>query len=519
MRKKFLWVLLACVMAFSLAAFTACEADMTDEDTVRATGVTLNETSISLAVGEQFQLTATPTPENATDPITWHTSDKSIAEVTQDGLVTAVSLGTVEGATTATVTITVQIYTAKATCTVTVTPAEDLPAESVDLPDTASVEKGSTTTLSATVLPQGTTDEVEWTIVSGDENVEIAPSSDGLTCTVEGVAAGSAVIQATAGDFSDTCTVTVTDNGGGTEPEPPVEVESVTVTPETAQVDIAGTVSLTAELAPAGATGTVAWSTSDDTVATVSPQGVVTGVSEGKATITATVGEFSDTCVVSVFPNMISVNGTAYSMSIGTTRTTSTGTDPANTWWSLNEEGEEDPAYNSGNIGRQQLNGNGAVAFYWTKDSNNEYNSDLIFELIGNISSTDTYYDAQVFNGPTTPWGGLGAASSTQLSVTVNGEAYSGDTFPGLDASGAQANNTTFSMYGDYRAVFARSGNYCTLQIAFAQANSSDVYVYTYTFELVSGTPDALTVQFVGNPYGIENTMQYTSVTLNAVNA
>lgn len=430
MRKKFLWVLLACVMAFSLAAFTACEADMTDEDTVRATGVTLNETSISLAVGEQFQLTATPTPENATDPITWHTSDKSIAEVTQDGLVTAVSLGTVEGATTATVTITVQIYTAKATCT-----------------------------------------------------------------------------------------VTVTGNGGGTEPEPPVEVESVTVTPETAQVDIAGTVLLTAELAPAGATGTVVWSTEDDTVATVSQQGVVTGVSEGKTTITATVGEFSDTCVVSVFPNMISVNGTAYSMSIGTTRTTSTGTDPANTWWSLNEEGEEDPAYNSGNIGRQQLNGNGAVAFYWTKDSNNEYNSDLIFELIGNISSTDTYYDAQVFNGPTTPWGGLGAASSTQLSVTVNGEAYSGDTFPGLDASGAQANNTTFSMYGDYRAVFARSGNYCTLQIAFAQANSSDVYVYTYTFELVSGTPDALTVQFVGNPYGIENTMQYTSVTLNAVNA
>ena len=213
MRKKFLWVLLACVMTFSLAAFTACEADMTDEDTVRATGVTLNETSISLAVGEQFQLTATPTPENATDTITWHTSDKSIAEVTQDGLVTAVSLGTVEGATTATVTITVQIYTAKATCTVTVTPAEDLPAESVDLPDTASVETGSTTTLSATVLPQGTTDEVVWTIESGDAYVKI--TSNGLTCTVEGVAAGSAVIQATAGNFSDTCTVTVTDNGGG----------------------------------------------------------------------------------------------------------------------------------------------------------------------------------------------------------------------------------------------------------------------------------------------------------------
>ncbi len=219
MRKKFLWVLLACVMAFSLAAFTACEADMTDEDTVRATGVTLNETSISLAVGEQFQLTATPTPENATDPITWRTDDTSIAEVTQEGLVTAKSVGQA--------TITVQIYTAKATCEVTVTPAQSLPATSVELPDTASVEKGSTTTLSATVLPQGTTDEVKWTIVSGDSYVDIKPSSDGLTCTVEGVAAGSAVIRATAGNFSDTCTVTVTDNGGGTEPEPPAYTKLV----------------------------------------------------------------------------------------------------------------------------------------------------------------------------------------------------------------------------------------------------------------------------------------------------
>lgn len=217
MRKKFLWVLLACVLAFSLAAFTACEADMADKNAVRAESVSLNETSLSLSVGQTFQLTATPTPANATDPITWRTDDTSIAEVTQEGLVTAKSVGQA--------TITVQIYTAKATCEVTVTPAQSLPATSVELPDTASVEKGSTTTLSATVLPQGTTDEVKWTIVSGDSYVDI--TSNGLTCTVEGVAAGSAVIRATAGNFRDTCTVTVTDNGGGTEPEPPAYTKLV----------------------------------------------------------------------------------------------------------------------------------------------------------------------------------------------------------------------------------------------------------------------------------------------------
>lgn len=118
MRKKFLWVLLACVLAFSLAAFTACEADMADKNAVRAESVSLNETSLSLSVGQTFQLTATPTPADTTEDIRWsvvttQTSGTNIATVSPDGLVTAVSAGTA--------TIQVQVGTAKATCTVTVT--------------------------------------------------------------------------------------------------------------------------------------------------------------------------------------------------------------------------------------------------------------------------------------------------------------------------------------------------------------------------------------------------------------
>ena len=502
MRKKFLWVLLACVLAFSLAAFTACEADMTDEDTVRATGVTLNETSISLAVGEQFQLTATPTPENATDTITWHTSDKSIAEVTQDGLVTAVSLGTVEGATTATVTITVQIYTAKATCTVTVTPAEDLPAESVDLPDTASVETGSTTTLSATVLPQGTTDEVVWTIVSGDEYVEIAPSSDGLTCTVEGVAAGSAVIRATAGDFSDTCTVTVTDNGGGTEPEPPVEVESVTVTPETAQVDIAGTVSLTAELAPAGATGTVVWSTSDDAVATVSQQGVVTGVSEGKTTITATVNSsISDTCIVSVTPNTVTISGTTYTLSLGTASSVTNIDTNLTDWWNTATAG-------------QSATGDFAVVYTWEKtDTESTYNTDIGIDVISGavfdennyVTSATQFYTLQIGMGGNTGWGDPAITGSAYSSaVRVNGDAWTEENFPGTNTNSTSMNgNNSFSFLGNYETVIARVGSQVVLQVTFVQAGTGDVYVYTYT-ALYSTSAD-LAMRVSGNPYYVDN--------------
>lgn len=66
---------------------------------------------------------------------------------------------------------------------------------------------------------------------------------------------------------------------------------------ETASIDVAGTVTLTATPIPHGTS--VTWSSSNTSVATVS-SGVVTGVAAGTATITATVGTATDTCVVTV---------------------------------------------------------------------------------------------------------------------------------------------------------------------------------------------------------------------------
>ncbi|EPL1953323.1 Ig-like domain-containing protein [Citrobacter freundii] len=74
----------------------------------------------------------------------------------------------------------------------------------------------------------------------------------------------------------------------------------ITVTPETASVDVGDTTSLTATLAPAGATDTVTWESSDPEVATVSASGVVTGVAAGTATITARARTFTDTATITV---------------------------------------------------------------------------------------------------------------------------------------------------------------------------------------------------------------------------
>ena len=80
--------------------------------------------------------------------------------------------------------------------------------------------------------------------------------------------------------------------GSSPEPEP-----SITLDKSTAAVDVGSTVTITATTVPADAT--VTWTTSDITVASVS-DGVVTGVANGEATITATNSTASATCSVVV---------------------------------------------------------------------------------------------------------------------------------------------------------------------------------------------------------------------------
>lgn len=77
---------------------------------------------------------------------------------------------------------------------------------------------------------------------------------------------------------------------------------SVEVTPATATVQVGNTVSLEASVYPT--TAEVTWSSSSEEYATVSDSGVVTGVAEGTATITAAIQvesqPYTDTCTVTV---------------------------------------------------------------------------------------------------------------------------------------------------------------------------------------------------------------------------
>lgn len=95
-----------------------CTVTVSDS-TVHVTGVTLNKNSTSIAVGGTETLTATVSPNNATDKsVTWTSSNSSVVTVNSSGVVTAKATGN------ATITVTTTDGSRTATCTVSVTAAQ-----------------------------------------------------------------------------------------------------------------------------------------------------------------------------------------------------------------------------------------------------------------------------------------------------------------------------------------------------------------------------------------------------------
>lgn len=143
--------------------------------------------------------------------------------------------------------------------------------------------------------------------VSGADKVAFSSSDEAVATvsangTVQAVSTGSAVITASAADTTATCRVAVT--AAVDQPTDPVtpDVPDTPVTPDTPTgkdlvlQSIYGTrgqfslnVGETAPLEVDGTDATVTWSSSDTKIATVDASGVVTAVSSGKATITASV--------------------------------------------------------------------------------------------------------------------------------------------------------------------------------------------------------------------------------------
>ncbi|MCA0375163.1 MAG: Ig-like domain-containing protein [Gemmatimonadetes bacterium] len=256
-----------------------------------ARSITITPAAVSVGTGQTATLTAAVQVE-AGRPTTvrWRTSAASIATVSATGVVTGVALGN------ATITA-IADADSLLTATAAVTVVPSVRAVSVS-PTAASLFIGGTQQLTATVTADaGASQAVTWR--SATPTVATV-SATGLVTAV-GVGSAQVTVLATA-DTTRRATATIT-----VTPRP----VSVSITQRAVSLNVGSTVPLTAVVsADPGVSTAVTWTTANSTIATVSAQGVVSGVANGSTLITATsVADATkrDTVTVNVVPRLASL--------------------------------------------------------------------------------------------------------------------------------------------------------------------------------------------------------------------
>ena len=158
-----------------------------------ATGVTLDQTELTLTAGKTASLKATVQPENTTDTIVWSSSKEEVATV-ENGIVTAKAAGETV--------ITATCGTVKAECAVTVTPPVMASAVTLDKTE-LNLYTGDTAALTAAIQPEDTTDPtIAWTTT----DAEVASVQNGVVTAGK---TGTATITASCGEAKAQCAVTV----------------------------------------------------------------------------------------------------------------------------------------------------------------------------------------------------------------------------------------------------------------------------------------------------------------------
>ena len=219
--------------------------------------ITLNKAETSISVGNSETLTATVAPENATiKALTWASSDEDVATVAPDGTVTAVKAGAV------TITATAADGSGKsAVCKVTVTGDTTPPAHEHRYGDWS--KDGTNHWHECTDA-----DCPEQSESIKDKAAHIYDNDADTTCNVCG--------------YVRTVTPEI------------IPVSQITLNKTETSISVGNSETLTATVAPENAANkALTWASSDEDVATVAPDGTVTAVKAGAATITATAADGS----------------------------------------------------------------------------------------------------------------------------------------------------------------------------------------------------------------------------------
>ncbi len=219
--------------------------------------ITLNKAETSISVGNSETLTATVAPENATiKALKWASSDEDVATVAPDGTVTAVKAGA------ATITATAADGSGKsAVCKVTVTGDTTPPAHEHSYGDWSKDGTNHWHECTDAACPNQS-ESIK------DKAAHIYDDDADTTCNVCG--------------YVRTVTPEI------------VPVSQITLNKAETSISVGNSETLTATVAPENAANkALKWASSDEDVATVAPDGTVTAVKAGAATITATAADGS----------------------------------------------------------------------------------------------------------------------------------------------------------------------------------------------------------------------------------
>ena len=202
----------------------------------------------------------------------------------------------------------------------------------IDVPESMTVEVGQAVDLAVnyTYKNENASDEKK-AAAQSEAGVKLTSDSPAVTVAEDGTLTaaqgGEAIITVTSADgtLSDTCKVTVT-----------VPLTGIALDQETLALAINGTESAKLTAAPVPAESTepvdgVAYTSSNEAVATVAEDGTVTAVADGEAEITATLGECTASCKVTVTtaPDGIKFGKASDSLTVGGSTTLKLYTTPS----------------------------------------------------------------------------------------------------------------------------------------------------------------------------------------------
>lgn len=263
------------------------------------TEISISDLFEPLSVGDLAQLEVITEPYDYVSRIIWKSSDTSVLRVLSNGMVAAVGQGKAV--------ITASVGSASASLPITVSakqPGESgLTGVSLDRYTLTLYAGEEAEQLTATLKPEGTEAAIHWT---SSNQTAATVSQDGK---VTPLAAGVTVVTAAAGDYRASCIVTV-------QPER-VRVTGIRFEETTHTLMMGSTVTLQPIIAPDDATvKNLTWVSSDEQTATVSRTGIVTALSVGETTITATTvdGGYSAEIkiIVTAAAQLGDVNGDGY---------------------------------------------------------------------------------------------------------------------------------------------------------------------------------------------------------------